>query len=105
MAPDYRSDIIDQDILNAHLLTRQLCQILRFIQAVPMSDHNNIIIPSFRLLHGHINNLMDRFLTSALFSDDLKLSVIIHMDNRFNLNHSPQYGCCFGNAPSSLQMI
>ena len=47
MASDHSPDIIDQDIVNAHLLAYELCHILCVFDAVPVCDQDKVIVPAF----------------------------------------------------------
>ena len=83
MSADNRSNIMDKYILNAHFLTNQLRHILCIFQAIAVGNHNDLIVPSLRTLHCHVDNLMQRFLTTALFSVFLERTIIILMNDRF----------------------
>ena len=105
MASDYRPDIVYQDIVNPHLLTDKSCRVLCVIYTVSVSDHNDIIVPSFCLLNRHINNLVERFLASPLFSDHLEFSLIVHMYDRLYLYKCADHGCRLGDTAASVEVV
>ena len=69
MASDHCTDIVDQDIVDPHLLSHKLRHIFGVPDAVAVCDHDDVIIPALRLLRRHIHDLVERFLPSALFPD------------------------------------
>ena len=105
MASDHSSDIIDQYIIDPHFFANKFCHVFRIIDTVAVSDHNDIVIPSFGLFYSHINNLIQRFLSSSLFSDYLELSVVVHMYDGLDLYKCPEHGCCLGHASAPVKMV
>ena len=70
-----------------------------------MSDHNEIIFISLILLQCHINQFMNRFLTSAFLTDHLKTSFIIHVNDWLDLYHRTKDRCSLGYSSASLQDV
>lgn len=105
MASDHSSDIIDQDIIDPHLPSYLSRHIIGVLPAVPVGDHDDIILPALRLLRGSLHDLSKRFPAPPLLADHLKSAPVIHMDHRLNLHHAAKHSNRLGDTPPSVKVF
>ena len=105
MSSDDSSDIVNQNVVNPVFFTDESGDILCILLAVPVSNHDNLIVPAFHLFFHDIHDPVEGFFASTLFSNDTELSFIIHVDHRLDLYHCAEDRSGFGNPTATVQVV
>ena len=107
MRADHCSDIIDKFCCDLIFFFYFFCKKLRIFSAIPMTDKNRITglrIASDLAVH-QICQFKKRLLSPPHFTYRDQFSLIIDMQDRFDIQHSSENRSCPGYTAATIKMV
>ena len=104
---DGGSYLVHNDGVDLVFLFYFLCYVVGFVFAVAVADEDGVagvVVAAYLLIH-EFYQFLKGFLTAANFTNGSEFSIIVHMEDRFDVQHASYHCSSSGNAAAAVQMI